>query len=696
MLRIKLRATILLTYFICFIGEASIFESSQTNPITILKYTNDPIQTITIGNNSLINKSYPSQSTTNNQVEIAIDKQLNSQTTLYFISKDGTSSFNKELNELNEAFLIDEQDYWVVIFSSIINIDKKEGDGTSDSSQTISGIEVISFNAHSDKEKIITINSSTYKKQIGIKDIKDEFGEPLLNDSLYQFHVIDIGFKNIDLFKEQSSNKTRSIYIGRIAEEINMSFVKWLIFPSDNNKLKTFTYSYNSLSEDIDDFYVSADLSKFKPLTIDFSLPFLDENMKTSIGLQSNFNILNIPSKIKQVEYYGTNNNSNKNYHAVSLAIKSERIAQSPTFTFDEDNFIYLAKHAKISGESEFFKSYLQNKQIKISAQSTIWEQSVSYLVDDNQELYVLGFAKPYEGIGHYGDALGSSYKFGLGGNYKIKCNDQILASEEEDNINDLYYETNSGVKFNSIEIPANDCSQLNLEFEYFSYLNGNKYTSTSNFKFDHEFATNNAVGGIIITDIKIYEDNQLITNSIISKINPRLIIASQFTLFPKLIVKAQFENEEWIELPEITRSLLDSSVTFALPHSSAAKILNIKIIAGDEFETITHTLKGFAQIGVELNITGDTDGDGIVDTEDDDDDNDGINDSEDNSPYDIFNWDIQTTVDSNTDNETKPSSINEENKTNGGSLSIPFLLFLSLIILNYRRQKLISIFPMR
>lgn len=677
----------ILTVFACFICKANNFDLPNTKPITVLKSSNQPTYSVALGSSRLFDKNYAllSKYTISEQVEITIVNELNTQSNVYFIPKDNSASFEKKLNGLNETFSIDKKDYWVVIYSTNINISDSEN--ISDTSQNKSGIEIISFNTRSENEQTITISSSVYSKQIGISDIKDEYGEQLVLSDLTHYYALDINFKNNSLFTIKGNNQFQSTYIGRFAEEMDLSFVTWLVFPSDLNDLKTFTYTYNSSAEDIDNFLVSADLSALQPLTINFSLPFLGDNTETSIGLQSNFYIFDIPSQSKQINYYGINNDDKNNYHAVSLAVKSKRIVQSATFAFDENNSIYLAKtYVESANGSQPVRSHLSEKQIKISAQSTFWEQSVSYLVDNGQEFYVLGFAKPYESVGHYSDVLGSSYKLGLDGNYKITCNNQILVSDSESNIADLSYETYSGDNFNSIEIPTNDCSQLNLEFEYDSYLNGNKYRSTSSFRFDQDFAADNAVGGTIITDLKLYEDDQLVTNSIISKINPRLVIGTRSIFFQSLKVQAQFENEEWVNLPEVKRSQPDYAVTFALPHSRTKKILNIKIIAGYEFETITHTLNGFAHVGIELNTNDDADSDGIIDTEDDDDDNDGIKDTVDNSPFDAWEWIVET----NENDNPVTAPISEVRENSGGSVSTLFLLFMLILIV--RKKKVTSI----
>ncbi|XQW83731.1 hypothetical protein ACOYR1_11320 [Thalassotalea piscium] len=625
------------------------------------------------------------------EVNIQIVNNTNSQAEIYFIAKDSGDEFVEEITGESVTLSLEKKDYWVVVRYENIELDSI-GDYSLNLKQQ-PGLETFSFNALTQNEQTIELSTSFFSKIIGISSVFDIFGNPISNSEVYIGSQIRIVFENSIDINVVTPNYIKNLIVGRTEPELDLFFMNWIVFKNSSNELNSFTFSYQSAMEDIDNFYVEADLSKIKPIAIDFSLPFLNEQVETVIGLQTNNFIFPIPSQNKRVNYYAISN-SNKNYHAVNLlADDGKPLTQTPTFKYDEDGSVFLVKHAEIDGESEFVKSYLDKKQINVRANSTFWEQSVSYVLDKGKQIYVLGFAKPYQGIGNYSDSIGSSYKLGLNGSYEVRCEEQVITSGSEFVIDDGVYQNYTGDDFTSIEVPDNDCVLLTLEFKYDSYLNSNKYTSTSSYEFDQKFNANQANGGIIVTDLKLYEQDKLVTNSVISKANPRLVLGSQYTLFSKLEIFAQLEEGDWIPLPEISRLVKNSSVTYALPQSTLSKVLNLKIIAGDDFETITHVLNGFAQMGVDLDIENDADGDGIENAEDNDDDNDGIEDSLDNAPYDVWNWEIQTGENNNGDNSIDNDEVINSNvapNSNGGSISVSLfmllLIFFSRLLSAYKK----------
>lgn len=612
---------------------------------------------------------------TEEKIKVEIVNNTNSEAYLFFLEKENEKSFVAHSIDTNMIFSLDVKDYWVLIFYENLSLDSFAD--VTGNSQNHLGLEVLSFNILTENEQTITLTNSFFSKIIGIGEVKDTYGNHLSNNQFSQYSHLSITFEDELNFELEFENNMKHLILGRTESEIEFAFKELLIFPNNPNELAAFTLSYQSRGENIDNFYIDADLSKMESLVIDFHLPFASELTESYLSLEAANHIYILPPLYTSVKYYGTNNDNIKNYHAVNMQINDGenfiRIAQSPTFIFGSDGKVFLTKNTGIEGSSEFIKYYLEKNRISVNANSTFWGQSVSYLLDQGQ-IYVLGFGKPYSSVGNYSDSIGSSYKLGLNGSYEVKCQDKIITSGNENIISDSSFETYYGDEFISIKVPKNTCSQLTLEFQYDSYLNNNKYTSTSSYEFD-QGRSQQANGGIMVTDIVLYENDKLVTNSIISKINPRIAIGTQYTLFPKLEVLGQLDEGEWIRLPEIVRTDKNSSVTFVLPHSKAKKVLNLKIIAGDDFEKIEHTLNGFAYIGIELDSENDADSDGILDSEDIDDDNDGIQDSLDNAPYDVWDWKPNNNENNELAHPTKPPS-----NQNGGNILI-LSLILSVIL---------------
>jgi minor extracellular serine protease Vpr len=279
-------------------------------------------------------------------------------------------------------------------------------------------------------------------------------------------------------------------------------------------------------------------------------------------------------------------------------------LAQSNILLFDEK--------ALIDTENKNATLVLAGEQIKLSAQGLMFS---SVFDSYGGALSEFGGEIPFTSID------GVQVFSGVDASYLLSCDGKEISSGKYD-------------FYNHVEGVTNDCNDISLNFEFDSYLNGQRFTSFAR----HENA--NVVNGmhIFLTNEgkRIYDQN-------VSGDKTKLTVTQSNPSYPIDLEKIEIKvgaKQQWSDL---SFSLLDDAInTYSKSYEmnlpvveNLSEAASIRVTYNTEGTRSVQTLNGLFNIGIDYPAEGDFDGDGIVNSEDSDNDNDGVLDEDDAFPLD-------------------------------------------------------------